>query len=73
MCMFRLKEIEACGCRRNLYFYNFSFHGEEYEIYERAIDRCYACDTFRKYIQEEHGYLLGDCDFDFDDDEDDET
>lgn len=43
---------------------------KEYEIYERAIDRCYACDTFRKYIQEEHGYLLEDCDFDFDDDED---
>ena len=43
---------------------------KEYEIYERAIDRCYACDTFRKHIQEEHGYLWEDCDFDFDDDED---
>ena len=45
---------------------------KEYEIYERAIDRCYACDTFRKYIQEEHGYLLEDCDFDDYEDDDDE-
>lgn len=45
---------------------------KEYEIYERGIDRCYACDAFRKYIQEEHGYLLEDCDFDFDDDEDED-
>ena len=59
---------------------HFCFHrdvrndtNKEYEIYERAIDRCYACDTFRKYIQEEHGYLLEDCDFDFDEDDDDEV
>lgn len=44
----------------------------EYEIYERVIDRCYACDTFRKYIQEEHGYLLEDFDFDDEAEDDDD-
>ena len=48
-------------------------NSKEFEIYERVIDRCYACDAFRKYIQEEHGYLLEDCDFDFDNDEDEDS
>lgn len=44
----------------------FDGHGK---IYESIIDRCFSCDTFRKYIQEEHSYLLEDLDFDEEDDE----
>lgn len=55
----------SCGIKNDM--------DKEYQIYERAIERCCVCDTFKKYIQEEHGYLLEDCDFDFDgEDEDDD-